>query len=39
MKELAIARTEYAEEYPALGEHPIAMKAYPFKRYLDSKNR
>ena len=39
MMERAIARTEYAEEYPALGEHPIAMKTYPFKRYLDSKNR
>lgn len=38
-KELVIARKEYAEEYPALGEHPIALKTYPFKRYLDSKNR
>ena len=37
-KELATARKEYAEEYPAIGEHPIAMKTYPFKRYLGSKN-
>jgi hypothetical protein len=36
-KELVIARKEYAEEYPALGEHPIAMKTYPFKRHLDSR--
>jgi hypothetical protein len=36
-KELAIAMEEYAEEYPAPGDHSIAMKTYPFKRYLDSK--
>ena len=35
--ELEIARREYEEEYPNEGEHPIGIKTYPFKKYLDSK--
>jgi hypothetical protein len=36
-KELALAKKEYAEEYPPVGESNISLKTYPFKRYLDSK--
>jgi len=35
--ELELAREEYTEEYPPLGEGRIKLKTYPFKRYLDSK--
>lgn len=36
-KELSLAKEEYGEEYPPVGEHEIVLKTYPFKRYLDSK--
>jgi len=36
-KELTLARKEYAEEYPPVGESEIGLKTYPFKKYLDSK--
>lgn len=36
-KELALAKKEYTEEYPPVGESNISLKTYPFKRYLDSK--
>lgn len=36
-EELALAKREYEEEYPPLGEGDIKLKTYPFKRYLDSK--
>lgn len=36
-KELALAQEEYKEEYPPEGEGDIRLKAYPFKRYLDSR--
>ena len=35
--ELIIARREYEEEYSREGEHPIGVKTYPFKKYLDSR--
>jgi len=38
-KELAMARKEYAEEYPPVGESEIGLKTYPFKRYLDSRKQ
>jgi hypothetical protein len=37
-KELALAKEEYAEEYPPKGSHDIKLKTYPFQRYLNSKN-
>ncbi len=36
-KELALAKKEYAEEYPEPGDREIKLKTFPFKRYLDSK--
>ncbi len=36
-RELALAKREYAEEYPEPGEGEIKLKTYPFKKYLDSK--
>jgi len=36
-KALSIARKEYEEEYPPVGERDIKLKTYPFKKYLDSK--
>jgi len=36
-KELALAKKEYLEEYPPVGESEIRLKTYPFKKYLDSK--
>lgn len=36
-EELALARKEYAEEYPEPGNADIKLKTYPFKKYLDSK--
>lgn len=36
-KELALAKREYKEEYPPSGEGKMALKTYPFKKYLDSK--
>ena len=33
---LALAKKEYAEEYPKPGESEITLKTYPFKKYLDS---
>lgn len=36
-KELALAKREYREEYPPVGESDLELKSYPFKRYLDSK--
>lgn len=36
-KELALAKEEYEEEYPPIGESDIRLKTYPFKRHLDSK--
>ncbi len=38
-RELALAKKEYAEEYPPVGESNISLKTYPFKKYLDSKNK
>lgn len=38
-RELALAKKEYAEEYPPEGESDIGLKTYPFKRYLDSKSK
>lgn len=38
-KALALARKEYAQEYPPEGESEIELKTYPFKRYLDSKRK
>ena len=35
-KALALAKKEYAEEYPEPGESEITLKTYPFKKYLDS---
>ncbi len=36
-KELALAKKEYKEEYPPVGESDFELKTYPFKKYLDSK--
>lgn len=36
-KALALAKREYNEEYPPVGETDIKLKTYPFKKYLDSK--
>jgi len=36
-EELALAKMEYAEEYPATGEVDVKLKTFPFKKYLDSK--
>lgn len=36
-EELALAKEEYGEEYPPVGEGEIKLKTYPFKRYLDAK--
>jgi hypothetical protein len=36
-KELALAKKEYREEYPHVGESKMKLKTYPFKKYLDSK--
>ena len=38
-KELGLAKKEYAEEYPPVGESEIRLKTYPFKRYLDSRKK
>ena len=35
-KALGLAKKEYSEEYPKPGESDIALKSYPFKKYLDS---
>jgi len=35
-KSLGLAKKEYAEEYPPVGETEIMLKTYPFKRHLDS---
>jgi hypothetical protein len=35
-KALSLAKKEFAEEYPKTGESEIALKTYPFKKYLDS---
>jgi hypothetical protein len=34
---LELAKKEYAEEYPEVGEGDIKLKTYPFKKYLDEK--
>ena len=36
-KELALAKREYIEEYPPVGEGQMELKTYPLKKYLDSK--
>lgn len=36
---LSLAKKEYSEEYPTPGESEIALKTYPFKKYLDSAER
>jgi len=36
-KELALAKREYIEEYPPVGDSDFELKSYPFKRHLDSK--
>ena len=36
-KELTLAKKEYREEYPRIGEGEMKLKTYPFKKYLDSK--
>lgn len=36
-KELALAKKEYSEEYPKIGESEIKLKTYPFQKYLNSK--
>ncbi len=38
-RELDLARKEYDEEYPPVGESEIRLKTYPFKRYLDSRKK
>jgi hypothetical protein len=38
-KALALAKREYIEEYPPVGESAIKLKTYPFKKYLDSKRK
>lgn len=38
-KELALAKREYREEYPPVGESVIKLKTYPFKKYIDSKSK
>jgi hypothetical protein len=38
-KALSLAKKEYSEEYPKPGESDIGLKTYPFKKYLDSKNK
>ena len=38
-KELALAKKEYVEEYPPVGESAMKPKTYPFKKYLDSKGK
>ncbi|MBU1914381.1 MAG: hypothetical protein ABIE25_09905 [Thermoplasmatota archaeon] len=38
-KALALAKREYNEEYPPVGETAIKLKTYPFKKYLDSKRK
>lgn len=35
-KALSLAKKEYTEEYPKVGESEIKLKTYPFKKYLDS---
>ena len=35
-KALRLAKEEYGEEYPPIGESEISLKTYPFKRHLDS---
>ena len=37
--ELALARKEYAEEYPPVGESEISLKTYPFKKYLVTRKK
>jgi hypothetical protein len=32
----SLAKKEYSEEYPKVGESDIKLKTYPFKKYLDS---
>jgi len=36
-KALALAKREYSEEYPRVGETAMKLKTYPFKKHLDSK--
>lgn len=36
---LALAKREYNEEYPRVGETAMKLKTYPFKKYLDSKRK
>ena len=36
---LALAKKEYNEEYPPVGETTMKLKTYPFKKYLDSKRK
>ena len=36
---LALAKKEYDEEYPPVGETTMKLKTYPFKKYLDSKRK
>lgn len=38
-KALALAKREYNEEYPPVGEMAMKLKTYPFKKYLDSKRK
>ena len=38
-KALELAKREYGEEYPPVGETAIKLKTYPFKKYLDSKGK
>jgi hypothetical protein len=38
-KELTLAKREYSEEYPPVGETALKLKTYPFKKYLDSKRK
>lgn len=36
-EELSLAKDEYEEEYPPVGEGDIKLKTYPFKKYLESR--
>ena len=38
-KALTLAKREYREEDPPVGETALKLKTYPFKKYLDSKRK
>jgi hypothetical protein len=38
-KEMALAKKEYSEEYPKVGESEIKLKTYPFQKYLNSREK